>query len=320
MYLETARLIIKDLDESMAASVHLNSLDGDNRRFLPDEVFESPEEALSAIRHLISCYQSQDGPFVYAVLLKTGHQIGHVQLVKIREGWEIGFHTGQAYGCQGYATEAVKAYLPFIMDQVDTPVIYGICDQENLASRKVMEKCGFLLAYEGIDSYQGEERPICKYLLADPGRIEDLVGRLMASDDQEAYRSMKKLEAVSREADAVYPFLGSFFTMLNHANSYIRTRGLILIAANARWDQQGQIDGIIDAYLEHIMDPSPITARQCIKVLPLMARHRPGLRSRIVNALERADHSNHQESMRELLGKDIDQALNRLGEEASCQL
>ena len=130
---------------------------------------------------------------------------------------------------------------------------------------------------------------------------------------------MKKLEAVSRGVDAVYPFLGSFFTMLNHTYSYIRTRGLILIAANARWDQQGQIDGITDTYLEHIMDPSPITARQCIKALPLMARYRPGLRSKIMNALERADHSNHQESMRELLGKDIDQALDQLGKEAYCQ-
>lgn len=168
MYLETARLIIKDLDESMAMSVHLNSLDGDNRRFLPDEVFESSEEALSAIRHLISCCQSQDGPFVHAVLLKTDQQIGHVQLVKIREGWEIGFHTGQKYRNRGYATEAVKAFLPLITEQVDTPVIYGICDQENLASRKVMEKCGFTLAYEGMDLCRGQERLICRYLLVDP--------------------------------------------------------------------------------------------------------------------------------------------------------
>ncbi|MFA5585372.1 MAG: GNAT family N-acetyltransferase [Saccharofermentanales bacterium] len=312
MYIETARLIIKDLDESMAMSVHLNSLDDDNRRFLPDEVFESPEDALAAIQHLIACYQGRDGPFVYAVLLKTDQQIGHVQLVKIREGWEIGFHTSQDYGSRGYATEAVKAFLPMIMDQVDTPVIYGICDQENLASRKVMEKCGFTLINEGVGSYQGEERPICRDLLADPGRIEDLVGRLMASDDQEAYRSMKKLEAVSREADAVYPFLGSFFTMLNHANSYIRTRGLILIAANARWDKQGQIDGNMDTYLEYIMDPSPITARQCIKSLLLMACYRPGLRSKIVHALESADHSYYQESMRELLGKDIGLVVEQL--------
>ncbi len=158
----------------------------DNRRFVPDEFFETTENALSAIRRLIACYQSQEDPFVYAVLLKTGRQIGHVQLVSIQEGWKIGFHTGQAYRNQDYTTEAVKALLPLIMEQVDTPVVLGVCDQENLPSRSVMEKCGFTPVYEGMGTYQGEQRPICKYLLVDPGRIEDLVGRLTSNHDQES--------------------------------------------------------------------------------------------------------------------------------------
>ncbi len=35
---------------------------------------------------------------------------------------------------------------------------------EYMAARKVMEKCGFILAYEGMDLYQGQERLICRYL------------------------------------------------------------------------------------------------------------------------------------------------------------
>jgi hypothetical protein len=164
-----------------------------------------------------------------------------------------------------------------------------------------------------MGTYQGEQRPVCKYLLADPCLIEDLVSSLISSHDQEAYRSMKKLEAISQEVDAVYPFLGSFVAMLNHPNSFIRTRGLILIAANVRWDRQGQIDDSIDSYLEHITDPSPITARQCIKTLPLIARYRPRLKSKIVDALMLADHESYQESMRELLRKDVGQALDLIG-------
>ena len=166
MYLESPRLIIRDLDESMAESIHLNSLDADNRRFLPDEVFESPAQALSGLQDLIARYGSQEGPFVYAILLKDNRQIGYIQLVKIRQGWELGFQIGQAYRHQGYAREAVKAFLPPMMEKLGIQKVYGICHQANLASRKVMGTSGFRLIYEGLGLYQGRMVPICKYLYA----------------------------------------------------------------------------------------------------------------------------------------------------------
>jgi hypothetical protein len=43
--IETERLIITEFNESMIQCVHLNSLDEDNRRFVPDEVFETVENA-----------------------------------------------------------------------------------------------------------------------------------------------------------------------------------------------------------------------------------------------------------------------------------
>ena len=43
--IETERLIITKFTMDMARDVHINSLDEDNRRFVPDEVFETAEEA-----------------------------------------------------------------------------------------------------------------------------------------------------------------------------------------------------------------------------------------------------------------------------------
>lgn len=43
--LETERLIITEFTPDMAQAVHENSLDEDNRRFVPDEVFETVEDA-----------------------------------------------------------------------------------------------------------------------------------------------------------------------------------------------------------------------------------------------------------------------------------
>jgi len=164
MRIETDRLIITEFTMDMAEAVHLNSLDEDNRRFVPDEVFETVEEAADTLGFLISVYENGDGPLVYPALLKDGTYIGYVQAVPFDDGtWEVGYHIGGSYTKQGYATEAVKAFLPVIMPQLGLARIKGICLADNKASVKVMERCGFIKEFEGIGPYQGQERPICRY-------------------------------------------------------------------------------------------------------------------------------------------------------------
>ena len=165
MKIETKRLIITEFDMSMAESVHINSLDEDNRRFVPDEVFETVEEAAETVEFLIGIYENGNGPLVYPVLLKDGSYIGYVQAVPFEDGtWEVGYHIGGNYTKQGYATEAVTAFLPVIMKQIGITEIAGICLAENKASVKVMERCGFSKLYEGMGNYQGQERMICKFV------------------------------------------------------------------------------------------------------------------------------------------------------------
>ena len=143
MRIETERLIITDFTMDMAEDVHLNSLDEDNRRFVPDEVFD-------------------EGPFVHPILLKTGENIGYVQLVNIGDGWELGYHIAKAYTGKGYATEAARAFLPAMAEKYHLKEIYGICLLDNRASARVMEKCGFTNLFTGVGPYQGEQRPIVR--------------------------------------------------------------------------------------------------------------------------------------------------------------
>lgn len=164
MYIETERLIITKFTMDMVQAVHLNSLDEDNRRFVPDEVFETVEEAEDTVGFLMGVYENGDGPLVYPVLLKDNTYIGYVQAVPFDDGtWEVGYHIGAAYTRKGYATEAVKAFLPVILPKLGLDRIKGICLAENKASQKVMERCGFVKEFEGPGGYQDEERNICKY-------------------------------------------------------------------------------------------------------------------------------------------------------------
>ena len=162
--LKSERLTITEFTPDMAQAVHENSLDEDTRRFVPDEVFETVEDASETIAFLMTQYGGTDGPLVYPVLLSDGTNIGYVQSVPLDDGiWEIGFHIGAKYTRNGYATEAVRTFMPVIMDKIGITKMAGVCLAENIASQRVMEKCGFVLEFRGVDNYQGGQREICRY-------------------------------------------------------------------------------------------------------------------------------------------------------------
>lgn len=139
--------------------------------------------------------------------------------------------------------------------------------------------------------------------------IQNLVDGLINCDDMQAYQCLKQLELESSQTAVVYPFFNIFVGMLNNTNSYIRTRGIILIAANAKWDVDYKLDEIIDKYLKHITDDKPITARQCIKALPVIVKYKPELKQCIENALHHANPTRYKDSMQPLVIKDIQKAL-----------
>ena len=60
---------------------------------------------------------------------------------------------------------------------------------------------------------------------------------LFDKNNKTAYRALQELQKESVETDKVYPYMDRLGDMLDSDNSYIRTRGLTLIAYNARRDR-----------------------------------------------------------------------------------
>lgn len=143
-------------------------------------------------------------------------------------------------------------------------------------------------------------------------RLTFLMNSLFDKNNTVACGAMKTLAELSEQSDEVYAYMGTFIEMLENENSYVRNRGLILIAANARWDRDFKIDEIIDDYLRHITDPKPITARQCIASLPKIAKNKPDLREDILKVLKSADISHYPDSMRGLVFNDIQNSLREM--------
>jgi len=146
------------------------------------------------------------------------------------------------------------------------------------------------------------------------GSYSELVNGLFAKDNKTAYKCLNELISASENDSGVYKHFDTFAAMINNDNSYIRTRGLLLISANAKWDADNKIDEIIDNYLSHIMDDKPITARQCIKALPGIAKHKPDLLGDILSALKKANPQQYAGSMQSLVYSDIRATLKEIGQ------
>ena len=142
--------------------------------------------------------------------------------------------------------------------------------------------------------------------------IDELVNTLRQKNNAQAAQALKFLLALSRDSDAVYSYFSQFADMLDSSNSYLRTRGLLLIVANARWDRDNKIEELLPRLLRHIVDPKPITARQFIQALPELAQYKPELNMAIREALLQADTTVYASSMGPLVRGDIQRALAQI--------
>ncbi len=164
MYIKSKRFIITELTMDMCSDYQKNSVDADNRRFVPDEACENIQDAKQTLKWLIESYSTSNGPFVYPIITNENINIGYVQACPLEGEFEIGYHIAKSYTGNGFATEAVKVFLPVVMDMLQINRIYGIVLEENIASHKVLEKNDFKLIFKGIDKYQGKDRELRKYI------------------------------------------------------------------------------------------------------------------------------------------------------------
>ena len=83
---------------------------------------------------------------------KDGQIIGGVTLSNIRrqpaQAGTLGYWVGEAYAMQGYMTEALSLVRDHAFAALDLSRLEGACLPDNVASRRLLERCGF--KYEGV--------------------------------------------------------------------------------------------------------------------------------------------------------------------------
>ena len=135
--------------------------------------------------------------------------------------------------------------------------------------------------------------------------LPQLVAYLSEKDDNIRYRAFLLLQYRSRIQADVYPFWSSFLSKLSSDNSYQRSIGIMLLAENARWDAENRMDNVLNAYLNLLTNEKPITVRQCIQSLGIIAACKPKLAETIAKRLMSFDLAKVKETMRKSIFLDI---------------
>jgi len=91
------------------------------------------------------CHQAQwDWYAIWIIERKDGAHVGELCFKGVSGGRaEIGYGIGAEYRGCGYATEAVAAAVAWALHQSECVCVEAETEQENAASRRVLEKCGF---------------------------------------------------------------------------------------------------------------------------------------------------------------------------------
>ena len=110
----------------------------------------------------------RNGYFFSIVLKQTNEVIGMILQCDVPNIYmnttELGYALGKKYWNKGYASEALKAMIAFMFD-LGIHKITACHFVENVASRKVMEKCGMKYEYRKIDDlYYHDEYHDTEYL------------------------------------------------------------------------------------------------------------------------------------------------------------
>ena len=89
----------------------------------------------------------------------TGRLIGHVGLSPLFDTVEVGFGIATSEQRKGYATEGVAEVCAWGLERFSLPAIVGVTDEENVASQRVLIRCGFSRKEEKMMRLQGVDRP-----------------------------------------------------------------------------------------------------------------------------------------------------------------
>jgi RimJ/RimL family protein N-acetyltransferase len=146
--LTTERLLLRRPRRSDADALYEYGGDPEVTRYL---IFQTHRSRADAERFLAGCAQRWESgeEYCWVIVLKERDEVVGSIACRIRgHAAEIGYALSRAWWGAGYATEAGRAVVGWATGLSGIYRVWAVCDLENLASARVLEKLG--MSREGV--------------------------------------------------------------------------------------------------------------------------------------------------------------------------
>lgn len=165
--LQTDRTLLRLLTEEDLPDMEAMAREQDTFKYLKFLRVMSPEEYTKFLHGKLEQIRTGAG-YHWAVRLKTNNAfVGAVNLnpIKGTSRLQIGAQLKRDYWSQGFASELMERLVEFGIHQLGLPAVYGVFEKENHASRRLLEKLGFVFE----KSFQEQEVELEVHKYASPG-------------------------------------------------------------------------------------------------------------------------------------------------------
>ena len=150
--IETNRLLLRPFTEDDASLLYELNLDPEVIRYTHDPIADV-EHAKQVLNEVMLPQYSLYDHGRWAVHLRSNHEfMGWCGLKYLSETNEVdlGYRLMKKFWGKGYATEAALACIEYGFNTLNLPVIIGRALPGNLASIKVLEKCGMKYLHDEV--------------------------------------------------------------------------------------------------------------------------------------------------------------------------
>ena len=170
--IETNRLILRFMQVKDKHDIFVNiNHDKEVLKYFIDKYLEKEED--SKLENTINNYINAKR-YIFAIVLKeTGETIGMIlqcnSASQMFNTSEVGYAIGRIHWNKGYVSEALEAFIKFLFS-LGIHKVTASYFVDNLASKRVMEKCG--MVYEGIKKdevfYHDKYNDLAYYYIINP--------------------------------------------------------------------------------------------------------------------------------------------------------
>ena len=140
----TDRLVLRKLKKEDAEAMFRNwCSDPEMTKYISWTAHKNVEVTKSLVNLWVEEYKDPNTVRFIITLKDSDEPIGSIDVVKyVNDSPEIGYCLSRKYWNQGYMSEACKALIDYLFE-LGYPKILIRADERNIASNRVIEKCGF---------------------------------------------------------------------------------------------------------------------------------------------------------------------------------